>query len=171
MQVTSLLASHLLAGGHIQAHSHLFEDSRCKFCKKENVYWFLRIISLKGNLECESVWISCCCNVLENLVPAKLSPWAIIEQVPLSLLCWCVLAKCYGEICGDNKPTVSETLKLQGPYVVSDCGAGRVLRKLWPWRCSERLTNTKPLELSNWLPLVDRHHLSLASYTNTALLH
>ena len=35
------------------------------------------------------------------------------------------LAKCYGETCGEEKSSVSEAVKLQGPYAVLDYVAGQ----------------------------------------------
>lgn len=33
-------------------------------------------------------------------------------------------AKCYGETCGGEKSSVSDAVKLQGPYAMLDCFAG-----------------------------------------------
>lgn len=47
------------------------------------------------------------------------------------------LAKFWGETCGDDKSSVNEAVKLQGPYVVPDCVTGEssleimTLIKLW----------------------------------------
>lgn len=34
------------------------------------------------------------------------------------------LARFWGETCGDDKSSVNEAVKLQGPYVVPDCVTG-----------------------------------------------
>lgn len=165
MQITLLLSTHPLPEVTVKCIlTHLMILDANSVGEEKKSTYFLGIISLKENLECGSVWISCCCNVLKNLVPTKLSPWAITEQVPLNLLCWHVLAKCCGVICGDNKSTVRKTHKLQSPYVVSDSGTEKVFRKLWPWTCLEQLTSMRSLMLSKWLLPAGCHPLSHAPH-------
>ena len=53
------------------------------------------------------------------------STCAIIEQMFLDSLSRHGLAKCYGETCGEEKSSVSEAVKLQGPYAVLDYVAGQ----------------------------------------------
>lgn len=50
--------------------------------------------------------------------------------MPLNLLFRHGLAKCWGETCGDDKSSVNEAVKLQGPYVMPDCVIGKSSREI-----------------------------------------
>lgn len=80
------------------------------------------------------------------------------------------LAKCWGETCGDDKSSVNEAVKLQGPYVVPDCVTGKSSREimtLTKLRIAGQDVVTREVQM---VAFIKGHQRSLASTLCAALL-